>query len=131
MKYTSSLKELYDQFEFENDLYYKASQNLKKRKETLYTNGPIEKWELSENEKNIDIKNKTEVMKKILPKDTAVVKEIKKYLVYHSIQLEQEYIRLKELIKKDDNITFNNLRKKFMDNCEKLNNFFKLIIDNK
>ena len=130
LKYTSSLKELYDQFEFENDLYYKASQNLKKRKETLYTNGPIEKWELSENEKNIDIKNKTEVMKKILPKDTAVVKEIKKYLVYHSIQLEQEYIRLKELIKKDDNITFNNLRKKFMDNCEKLNNFFKLIIDN-
>ena len=130
LKYISSLKELYDQFEFENDLYYKASQNLKKRKEILYTNGPIEKWELSENEKNIDIKNKTEVMKKILPKDTAVVKEIKKYSVYYSIQLEQEYIRLQELIKKENIQAFDKIRKKFMDNCEKLNNFFKLIIDN-
>ena len=131
LKYISSLKELYDQFDFENDLYYKASQNLKKRKEILYTNGPIEKWELSENEKNIDIKNKEEVIKKILPKDTAVVKEIKKYLVYYSIRLEQEYLRLKELIRKENDITFNNLRNKSMDNCEKLNNFFKLIIDNK
>ena len=130
LKYISSLKELYDQFEFENDLYYKASQNLKKRKEILYTNGPIEKWELSENEKNIDIKNKTEVMKKILPKDTAVVKEIKKYSVYYSIQLEQEYIRLQELIKKENIQAFDKIRKKFMDNCEKLNNFFKLLVDN-
>ena len=103
---------------------------MKKRKEILYTNGPIEKWELSENEKNIDIKNKTEVMKKILPKDTAVVKEIKKYSVYYSIQLEQEYIRLQELIKKENIQAFDKIRKKFMDNCEKLNNFFKLIIDN-
>jgi hypothetical protein len=131
LKYISSLKELYDQFDFENDLYYKASQNLKKRKEILYTNGPIEKWELSEKEKNIDIKNKEEVIKKILPKDTAVVKEIKKYLVYYSIRLEQEYSRMKDLIKKENDITFNNLRNKSMDNCEKLNNFFKLIIDSK
>ena len=76
LQYISSLKELYDEFSYQNDLYYKASNNLKKRKEMLYTNGPIEKWELSENEKNIDIKNKAEVIKKILPKDTAIVKEI-------------------------------------------------------
>jgi hypothetical protein len=131
LKYISSLKELYDQFDYENDLYYKASQNLKKRKELLYANGPIEKWELSENEKNIDIKNKDEVIKKILPKDTAVVKEIKKYLVYYSTRLDKEYLRLKELIKKENDITFNNLRNKSIDNCEKLNNFFKLIIDSK
>ena len=54
MQYISSLKELYDEFEYQDDIYYKVSQNLKQRKELLYNNGPIEKWELSENEKNID-----------------------------------------------------------------------------
>ena len=131
LKYISSIKELYDQFDYENDLYYKASQNLKKRKEILYANGPIEKWELSEKEINIDIKNKKEVMKKILPKDTAVVKEIKKYLVYYSTRLEQEYLRVKSLIKKENNKVFDNIRNKSLENCEKLNNFFKLIIDSK
>jgi hypothetical protein len=131
LQYISSIKELYNEYEYENDLYYKASQNLKKRKEQLYTNGPIEKWELSDQEKNIDIKNKAEVMKKILPKDTAVVKEIKKYLVYYSIQLEQEYLRLKEINKKEDDKIFNIIRNKSLDNCEQLNNFFKLIIDGK
>ena len=97
----------------------------------MYTNGPIEKWELSDKEKNIDIKNKAEVMKKILPKDTAVVKEIKKYLVYYSIQLEQEYLRLKEINKKEDDKIFNIIRSKSLDNYEQLNNFFKLIIDGK
>ena len=131
LQYISSMKELYNEFEYQNDLYYKASQNLKKRKEMLYTNGPIEKWELSDEEKNIDIKNKAEVMKKILPKDTAIVKEIKKYLVYYSTQLEQEYLRLKEINKKDDDKIFNILRNKSLDNNEQLNNFFKLIIDSK
>ena len=131
LQYISSMKELYNEFEYENDLYYKASQNLKKRKEMLYTNGPIEKWELSDNEKNIDIKNKAEVMKKILPKDTAIVKEIKKYLVYYSTQLEQEYLRLKEINKKDEDKIFNILRNKSLENNEQLNNFFKLIIDGK
>ena len=131
LQYISSLKELYEEFNYQNDLYYKASNNLKKRKETLYTNGPIEKWELSENEKNIDIKNKAEVIKKILPKDTAIVKEIKKYLVYYSTQLEQEYLRLKEIINKNNIKVFNDIKNKSLDNYEKLNNFFKLIIENK
>ena len=131
LQYISSMKDLYNEFEYQNDLYYKASQNLKKRKEMLYTNGPIEKWELSDNEKNIDIKNKAEVMKKILPKDTAIVKEIKKYLVYYSTQLEQEYLRLKEINKKNEDKMFNILRNKSLENNEQLNNFFKLIIDDK
>ena len=90
LQYISSLKELYDEFEYQDDIYYKVSQNLKQRKELLYNNGPIEKWELSENEKNIDIKNKKEVIKKILPKDTAVVKEIKKYLIYYAMRLDDD-----------------------------------------
>ena len=131
LQYISSLKELYEEFSYQNDLYYKASNNLKKRKEMLYTNGPIEKWELSENEKNIDIKNKAEVIKKILPKDTAIVKEIKKYLVYYSTQLEQEYLRLKEVINKNNGKVFDDIKNKSLENYEKLNNFFKLIIESK
>ena len=130
-QYISSLKELYEQFEEKNDLYYKASQNLKQRKEMLYANGPIEKWELGDDAKNIDIKNKSEVIKKILPKDTAVVKEIKKYLIYYSNRLDQEYIRLKEIISKEDKKIFEILKNKSIDNNEQLNNFFKLIIDGK
>ena len=131
LQYISSLKELYEQFEEKNDLYYKASQNLKQRKEMLYANGPIEKWELGDDAKNIDIKNKSEVMKKILPKDTAVVKEIKKYLIYYSNRLDQEYLRLKEIINKEDKKIFEILKNKSIDNNEQLNNFFKLIIDGK
>ena len=70
-------------------------------------------------------------MKKILPKDTAIVKEIKKYLVYYSTQLEQEYLRLKEINKKEEDKMFNILRNKSLENNEQLNNFFKLIIDGK
>ena len=43
LQYISSMKELYNEFDYQNDLYYKASQNLKKRKEMLYTNGPNKK----------------------------------------------------------------------------------------
>ena len=129
LQYISSLKELYDEFEYQDDIYYKVSQNLKQRKELLYNNGPIEKWELSENEKNIDIKNKKEVIKKILPKDTAVVKEIKKYLIYYAMRLDDEYSRLKDIIIKNDDKVFNNLKNKSLENVEKLTNFFKLIID--
>ena len=131
LQYISSLKELYEEFSYQNDLYYKTSSNLKKRKEILYTNGPIEKWELSEYEKNIDIKNKAEVIKKILPKDTAIVKEIKKFLVYYSTHLEQEYLRLKEIINKNNDQVFNDIKNKSLENYEKLNNFFKLIIESK
>ena len=129
LQYISSLKELYDEFEYQDDIYYKVSQNLKQRKELLYNNGPIEKWELSENEKNIDIKNKKEVIKKILPKDTAVVKEIKKYLIYYAMRLDDEYSRLKDIIIKNDDKVFNNIKNKSLENVEKLTNFFKLIID--
>lgn len=51
MQYNISLKELYNSFEYEHDLYLKVSENLKHKKETLYNNKEYEKWEL----KNEDI----------------------------------------------------------------------------
>jgi hypothetical protein len=125
LQYISSSKELYDDFEYEHDLYYKVSKNLTKKKEMLYTNGPIEKWELSEKDKNIDIKNKEEILKKILPKDTAIVNEIKKYLIYHATQLDSEYHRLKDTIEKQNNDAYQIFKKKSLEVLEDENKYWK------
>ena len=125
LKYISSFKELYDCFEYQHNLYYNASKNLKLRKETLYTSEPVEKWELSENDKNIDIRNKDEVIKKILPKDTAIVNEIKKYLIYYATQLESEKNRLKPFLEKHLNDEYKKFKEKSIENLENLNIFLK------
>lgn len=119
LQYISSLKELYDNYEFEHDLYYKAAQNLRKRKETLFANGPIDKWELSEKDKNIDVTNKEEVIRKILPKDTAIVNEIRKHLIYYATQLDNEYQRLKEVIENQNINTYNLFKTKYLEILKK------------
>ena len=127
LQYISSLKELFDSFEYEKNLYFKAAQNLKAKKETLFTNGPIDKWELSEKDKNIDVTNKEEVMRKILPKDTAIVNEIKKHLIYYATQLDSEYQRLKELIEKQNNNAFEIFQRKNIEIQLALNQFLELL----
>ena len=127
LQYISSLKELYDSFEYENNLYFKVAQNLKKKKETLFINGPIDKGELSEKDKNIDVTNKEEVMRKILPKDTAIVNEIKKHFIYYATQLDSEYQRLKELIEKQNNNAFEIFQNKNIAILLELNKFWELM----
>ena len=121
----SSLKELYDSFEYEHDLYFKVAQNLRKKKETLFTNGPIDKWELSEKDKNIDITNKEEVIRKILPKDTAIVNEIRKHLIYYATQLDNEHQRLKDIIEKQNNDAYEIFRTKSLEVLSELNIFWE------
>ena len=123
----SSLKELYDSFEYEHDLYFKVAQNLRKKKETLFTNGPIDKWELSEKDKNIDITNKEEVIRKILPKDTAIVNEIRKHLIYYATQLDNEHQRLKDIIEKQNNNAYEIFRTKSMEVLSELNIFWESV----
>ena len=91
----------------------------------LFTNGPIDKWELSEKDKNIDVTNKEEVMRKILPKDTAIVNEIRKYSIYYATQLENEYQRLNEVIERQNNKTYDLLKKKYMEILRELNTFWE------
>ena len=45
------------------------------------------------------------------------------------MRLDDEYSRLKDIIIKNDDKVFNNLKNKSLENVEKLTNFFKLIID--
>ena len=130
LQYISSLKELYDSFEYEHDLYFKVAQNLRKKKETLFTNGPIDKWELNEKDKNIDVTNKEEVMSKILPKDTAIVNEIRKHLIYYTTQLDNEYQRLKEIIEIHNDNTYKIFIKKSQDALLEENKFFEKIGNN-
>ena len=130
LQYISSLKELYDSFEYEHVLYCKVEQNLRKKKETLFTNGPIDKWELSEKDKNIDVTYKEEVMKKILPKDTAIVNEIRKYLIYYATQLDSEYQRVKDIIEIHNDNTYKIFTKKSKDFLSEENKFLEKMENN-
>ena len=130
LQYISSLKELYDSFEYEHDIYFKVAQNLRKKKEILFTNGPIDKWELSEKDKNIDVTNKEEVMRKILPKDTAIVNEIRKHLIYYATQLDNEYQRLKEIIEMHNDNTYKIFIKKSKDALSEENKFLEKMENN-
>jgi hypothetical protein len=65
LQYILSLKELYNSFEYEYDLYIKVSENLKNKKETLYNNKEFEKWELKKEDINIDFNDKDLVINKI------------------------------------------------------------------
>ena len=103
LQYEVSFIELYNNFEFEYNLYFKVAENLKQKKELLYNNKYIEKWELKDEDRNIDFNNKELVMKKMLPNDTKIVNEIKKYLVYYATQLDSENKRVKEIIEKHNN----------------------------
>ena len=86
LQYEVSFKELYNNFEFEHNLYFKVAENLKQKKELLYNNKYIEKWELKDEDRNIDFNNKELVMKKMLPNDTKIVNEIKNilYIMQHN-----------------------------------------------
>ena len=127
LEYILSLKELYNSFEYEHNLYFKVSENLKQKKETLYKNKNIEKWELKNEDRNIDINNKDLVIQKMLPKETEVVKEIKKYLIYYATQLDSEYLRLKDTIEKQNNNMLKRIKEKSAQILNDLNKFWQLM----
>ena len=120
LHYTVSIEELYNNFKFQHDLYFQVAENLKQKKEILYKNMDIEKWELNGEDRNIDINDKKLVMKKMLPNDTKVVNEIKKYFIYYATQLNNENLRLKDVIEKKNNNSF----KKFKDKSKQIMNEF-------
>jgi len=127
LQYIISLKELYNSFEYHHNLYFKVSENLKQKKENLFNNRNIEKWELKNEDRNIDINNKDLVMKKILPKDTAVVNEIKKYLIYYGTQLDSENLKLKDIIEKQNNNMLKKVKEKSVLILDDLNKFWQLM----
>ena len=127
LEYILSLKELYNSFEYEHNLYFKVAENLKQKKETLYKNKNIEKWELKNEDRNIDINNKDLVMQKMLPKETEVVKEIKKYLIYYATQLDFENLRLKDTIERQNNNMLKRIKEKSTQILIDLNKFWQLM----
>ena len=127
LQYILSLKELYDVFEYEHNLYFKVAENLKQKKEMLYNNKNIDKWDLKNEDRNIDFNNKELVMKKILPKDSAIVNEIKKYLIYYATQLDSESKRLKDIIEEHNNNMLKNIKENNVHILGDLKNFWELI----
>ena len=127
LQYILSLKELYDVFEYEHNLYFKVAENLKQKKEMLYNNKNIDKWDLKNEDRNIDFNNKELVMKKMLPKDSAVVNEIKKYLIYYATQLDSESKRIKDIIEEHNNNMLKNIKENNVHILGDLKNFWELI----
>ena len=127
LQYEVSFKELYNNFEFEHNLYFKVAENLKQKKELLYNNKYIEKWELKDEDRNIDFNNKELVMKKMLPNDTKIVNEIKKYLIYYATQLDSENKRVKEIIEKHNNDLLCEIKDNNIQILNDLNKFWELM----
>ena len=127
LHYTVSVKELYDIFKFEHDLYFQVAENLKQKKEILYKNMEYEKWELNPEDRNININDKKLVLKKMLPNDTRIVNDIKKYLIYYATQLNKENIRLKDVLEKKNNNNFKKLKDKSKQILDEFNGFLGLI----
>ena len=127
LHYTVSIDELYNTFKFQHDLYFQVAENLKQKKEALYKNMDIEKWDLNPEDRNIDYNDKNLVMKKMLPNDTQVVNEIKKYLIYYATQLNNENLRIKDNLENKNNNNFKKLKDKSKQILNEFSGFLELM----
>jgi hypothetical protein len=127
LHYTVSIDELYNTFKFQHDLYFQVAENLKQKKEALYKNMDIEKWDLNPEDINIDYNDKNLVMKKMLPNDTQVVNEIKKYLIYYATQLNNENLRIKDILENKNNNNFKKLKDKSKQILNEFSGFLELM----
>ena len=127
LHYTVSIEELYNIFKFQHDLYFQVAENLKQKKEILYKNMEYEKWELNPEDRNININDKKLFMKKMLPNDTRIVNDIRRYLIYYATQLNKENIRIKDVLEKTNNNNFKKLKDKSKQILNEFNGFLGLI----
>ena len=127
LHYTVSIDELYNTFKFQHDLYFQVAENLKQKKETLYKNMDIEKWELNPEDRNIDYNDKNLIMKKMLPSDTKIVNDIKKYLIYYASQLNNENLRIKDVLENKNNTNFKKLKDKSKQILNEFSGFLELM----
>jgi len=127
LHYTVSIDELYNTFKFQHDLYFQVAENLKQKKETLYKNMDVEKWELNPEDRNIDYNDKNLIMKKMLPSDTKIVNDIKKYLIYYATQLNNENLRIKDLLENKNNTNFKKLKDKSKQILNEFSGFLELM----
>ena len=127
LHYTVSIDELYNTFKFQHDLYFQVAENLKQKKETLYKNMDIEKWELNPEDRNIDYNDRNLIMKKMLPSDTKIVNDIKKYLIYYATQLNNENLRIKDVLENKNNTNFKKLKDKSKQILNEFSGFLELM----
>ena len=127
LHYTVSIDELYNTFKFQHDLYFQVAENLKQKKETLYKNMDIEKWELNPEDRNIDYNDRNLIMKKMLPSDTKIVNDIKKYLIYYATQLNNENLRIKDMLENKNNTNFKKLKDKSKQILNEFSGFLELM----
>ena len=86
-----------------------------------------EKWELKPEDRNLDFNNKKLVINKMLPKDTKIVNDIKKYLLYYATQLNNENLRLKDILENKNNNNFKKLKDRSKQILNEFSGFLGLI----
>ena len=128
MKSTLSFKELFDDFEHKQNLYIKVAEQLRDKKEILYNSGNINSWEIDETDKSVDLTKKEYILAKMLPKDTAIVNEIKKHVIYYATQLYSENKRVKLINEKQNKIMYIRFKEKFCKVFEETSKFWRLIV---
>ena len=63
----------------------------------------------------------------MLPKDTKIVNDIKKYLLYYATQLNNENLRLKDILENKNNNNFKKLKDRSKQILNELRGFLGLI----
>ena len=127
LHYTVSIEELYNTFKFQHDLYFQVAENLKQKKESLYKSFEYEKWELKPEDRYIDINDKKLVIQKMLPNDTKIVNDIKKYLIYYATQLNNKNLRLKDVLENKNNYNFKRIKDRSKNLLDEFRGFLELI----
>ena len=87
----------------------------------------IEKWELNPEDRNIDYNDRNLIMKKMLPSDTKIVNDIKKYLIYYATQLNNENLRIKDVLENKNNTNFKKLKDKSKQILNEFSGFLELM----
>ncbi len=123
------IKELYEKYDNQRNSFFESRDELDEKKERLYKEGDVNKWDLPKEEK-INMKDKETVINKMLPKETNQLYNLKLWLFYYATSLNEEFERIREIISIQNKITFKQFFDKNSKVIEELNKAFLIFKDN-
>ncbi len=123
------IKELYEKYDNQRNSFFDSRDELDEKKERLYKEGDVNKWDLPKEEK-INMKDKETVINKMLPKETNQLYNLKLWLFYYATSLNEEFERIREIISIQNKIIFKQFFDKNSKVIEELNKAFLIFKDN-
>jgi uncharacterized protein YerC len=92
-----SIKDSTNNVEIFKHNYYKSKRNLIAKKEDLYKKGDITKWDLPQDNKNLNTTDKNVVLSNMLYNETNIVNNLKDIYGYYLNSFNNEYSRLEKI----------------------------------